>query len=278
MHKELVMQDILRVSDFSGGYGDGLILKDITFSVRSDEIVAVAGPNGCGKSSLVKGICNLLPVQTGTIQVLGKEFHQLGRKGFARLVAVVPQEMAYHFHFTVEELVMMGRIPHIPRFKPRSGHDFEIVDQALHQMNLIEYRHRMIHTLSGGEKQRVSIAQALAQRPSLLILDEPTAFLDLNHQMEIMELLLELNINHGISIILTSHDLNLASLYGTRLMIMKNGNFVCDGRPSEVISVDLLKEVYGVDSVVITHPENDTPHLILRKKSHHRTGNGHVPD
>ena len=127
--------------------------------------------------------------------------------------------------FSVEELVMMGRIPYIPRFKPRSGQDIEVVEWALENVHLKEYRNRMINTLSGGEKQRVSIAQALAQQPSLLILDEPTAFLDLNHQMEIMELLQDLNRNHGICVFLTSHDLNLAALFGSRLIIMKDGTF-----------------------------------------------------
>ena len=184
------MQEILRITDFYGGYGEGWVLRDINCLVSSEEIVAVAGPNGCGKSSLVRGISNLLPEKKGTVQIQGKEFNELGHKGFARLVAVVPQEITYNFQFTVEELVMMGRIPYLPRFRPRSAQDLEMVHWALESMGLIRQRRRLIQTLSGGEKQRVSIAQALAQQPTLLMLDEPTAFLDLNHQMEIMELLL----------------------------------------------------------------------------------------
>jgi len=258
--------EVLRVRELYGGYGEDYILKGITLKIRQSEIVAVSGPNGCGKSSFVRGICNLLPHQKGEIKIQGREFNDLGRNGFARLVSVVPQQVGYEFQFTVEELVKMGRIPHVPRFKSYTKKDLDIINGVIKMVGLESLRDRRINTLSGGEKQRVTIAQALAQEPQLLILDEPTTFLDLNHQVEIMELLQELSEKNNLTVLLTSHDINLAAMFCSRLLIMKDGQFVTDGIPSQVLSQELLKEVYGVDSVIIKHPDEDTPHLLLRKK------------
>ena len=270
-HRSSIFSDpdangVVLIRDLCGGYGQDWIISSINLSVKGQETVAIAGPNGSGKSSLVRGICNMLPVQKGEIFVEGTEFQKLGRRGFARLVAVVPQHFVLDSQFTVEEFVMLGRIPHVPRFKPYSVNDYEVVTWAIEQVGMQELLYREVSTLSGGERQRAAIAQALAQDPHVLILDEPTAFLDLNHQIEIMELLQKLSQNYHMTIILTSHDLNLAAMYCNRLIIMKKGKFVADGKPSTVLSCELLKEVYGIDALLVTHPDENVPHILLRKK------------
>ncbi|OGL42305.1 MAG: hypothetical protein A2161_21665 [Candidatus Schekmanbacteria bacterium RBG_13_48_7] len=257
---------VLEICEMYGAYGVEWILTGITFTIYQGELIVIAGPNGCGKSSLVRGICNLLPVQNGSVLIKGRDFHLLGRKAFSRLVAVVPQLSVSQVQFTVAELVIMGRIPYVSRFKTYSKNDREITDRAIELVGLTHLRNRQIETLSGGERQRVNIAQALAQQPQLLILDEPTAYLDLNHQIEIMELLQKLREDYKMTILLTSHDLNLASMFCTRLLIMKNGQFVADGKPAHILSPKLLKDVYGVESIIVQHPDENIPHIVLRRK------------
>ncbi|WP_448375471.1 heme ABC transporter ATP-binding protein [Fervidobacterium sp.] len=227
-------------------YDDTEVLKDISVTVNRGEIVSVIGPNGSGKSTLVKTLSRLLKPKTGTVLIEGKDIRMLSNREIAKSLAILTQFPASPHDFTVEEVVKFGRLPHKEWYKRFSAQDQRIVEYVLLKTKLYHLKNRQVWTLSGGERQRVWIAMALAQNPSVLILDEPTTYLDLAHQIEVMELLKKLNKELGLTIIMVLHDLNLASHYSDRIIVMKDGKIINDGSPWEVLTPELLSFVYGI--------------------------------
>lgn len=249
------------------------ILRDLTFHVEPGEILGIVGPNGSGKTSLLKLLAKLTAPQQGSIALFGISLARLSQDKMAQMVAFVPQDSAQMFPFTVAETVLMGRFPH--RHQTRWSMGFGWEDQAdcevaAHAMATMDVGHlaaRAVTDLSGGERQRTMIARALAQAPRLLLLDEPTAFLDLQHQIEICSVLRRLRDERGLTVVIVSHDLNLASQYCDRVAMLKDGRVSAVGTPSEVMSVEVLREVYGCDVLVDPHPESGLPRITLPR--HH---------
>lgn len=265
---------ILDVMGVTCGYGSTPVLSDATLQVSRGELLGIVGPNGSGKSTLLKAMSRVLPPRQGRILLQEDDIYKMRPARAARHLAVVPQEAGLDFPFTVEDVVMMGRIPHLKRFQRESPQDREIVREAMRQTNIIELAERLVTELSGGEKQRVLIARALAQEPEVLFLDEPTSFLDLNYQIEIMELLNRLRYEQGLTAVMVVHDLNLASQYCDNLLVLKAGQIFTAGNPAQVLTEALIKEVYGCEVKVEQRHPGGRPTLVIQPFNH-RLNNTH---
>ena len=250
---------------------DGLLwaLRDLNFDIRTGEFVGIVGPNGSGKTSLLKLLGKVLRPRAGTIRLRGRDLASIPQDEVARTVAMVPQESLQVFPFTVLETVLMGRYPHHRGSTWRAGfsweneEDLDIAMEAMDATDVAHLRDRVVTDLSGGERQRCLIARALAQAPQVLLLDEPTAFLDLQHQIEVCALLHRLADKQGLTLLLISHDLNVAGQYADRMLMMKEGALVAAGTPDEVIRPDMLQNLYGCEVLVDRHPESGRPRVTL---------------
>ncbi|MCA9499739.1 MAG: ABC transporter ATP-binding protein [Nitrospira sp.] len=242
------------------------VLKNLTCSIDSGKILGILGPNGSGKSTLLKLLSRVLPQGSGTIELFGNPFSLLSQADVARRVALVPQETMQIFPFTIAEMVLMGRFPHHRGWGGwhwEDSEDWRIAHQAMEELDVTHLGSRLVTDVSGGERQRAVIARALTQEPQVLLLDEPTAFLDLHHQLDIARILRRLNRERGLTVILVSHDLNLASQYCDRLMLLHHGEIVEIGSPREVLRPDLLESVYGCQVLVDGHPQSGLPRVSL---------------
>ncbi len=237
-------------------------LADVSFTLEPGEILGIIGPNGSGKSTTVRLMSGVLRPQAGSVLLQGRPLAELRRTELARQLAVVPQDTAVEFPFSVMEVVLMGRAPHLGGFAFEGDADVQVAQAALQRTDTLHLAHRFIHELSGGERQRVILARALAQQPHVLLLDEPGAFLDIKHAVEIYDLLRDLQAE-GMTIATVLHDLNLAALYCDRVALLKAGRLVRLGPASEVITYAILKEVYEtevcVDRNAITGAVNVLP-------------------
>jgi iron complex transport system ATP-binding protein len=244
-------------------------LDGVSLQVQSGEMLGVVGPNGSGKTSLLKMLARLLSPLEGRIDLFGRDLASLAQREVACLVGVVPQETQQFFPFAVAETVLMGRFPHRHRdrwggeFGWESREDIAIAKQAMVTMDIVHLADRSVTDLSGGERQRALIARALAQTPRLLLLDEPTAFLDLHHQVAICSVLRRLKEERGLTVILVSHDLNLVSQYCDRILLLDEGRVVRLGHPHEVIEPDVLETVYRCRVLVDRHPASGLPRVTL---------------
>jgi len=242
-------------------------LRNMSFEVRDGEILGLLGPNGSGKTSLLKLLGKIMPPETGSIELFGSDVTAMRQDAVARLVAFVPQEHQQIFPFSIMETVLMGRFPHRARGRLAFGwereSDLRMAQDAMKEMDVLHLADRSIHDVSSGERQRAIIARALAQQPRVLLLDEPTAFLDLNHQVEICRILRKLNDERGLAVVLVSHDLNMASQYCDRIMLMENGSLFQIGTPDDVITPEALSAVYRCDVLVDRHPESGLPRVTL---------------
>jgi iron complex transport system ATP-binding protein len=259
----------------SSGDRSGWVIKGMEFTVRQGEIVGVIGPNGSGKSSLLKLLAKLVRPQEGSIRLFGTDLGTLPRESISRQVAYMPQDLSYDFPFSVLDMVLMGRFPH-----RRGGlwnlvgwerqEDLASAEEAMVQTDVRHLANRMITTLSAGERQRVLLARALAQAPRVLMLDEPTAHLDLNHQLDVCRILQRVHGQLQMTVLLVSHDINLASQYCDRILLMKQGTVVCIGSPQDVIHPRILSEVYGCQVLVDAHPDTGLPRVSLPSQNHHQ--------
>lgn len=247
---------LVRTRDLSVGYDREFpVLDGITLDVAAGELVAVIGPNGCGKTTFLRALTKVLPPSKGVIYVSGRELDSLSVREMAKRVGVVPQEDVIAFDFTVEDVVAMGRHPHRRPFSPLDSENEEIVRRAMAATGTWALRGRLVTEISGGERKRVVIARALAQEPRILLLDEPTSNLDLNYQQEILGLMADLAHARGIGIVLVLHDLNLAAHYVDRVVLLDaRGKIHAAGTPEEVITADNIEEVYGCSVLVTRHP------------------------
>ena len=239
------------------------VIKDISLTLERKEFLGIIGPNGAGKSTLLRILCGILKPQKGTVSLFDKDIKKTNHKSLARKIAFVPQETHFALNFSVEDIVLMGRFPYLRPFQKESKEDLEATEYALLYANILKFKKRPINSLSSGEKQRVVLARALAQRPEILLLDEPTSHLDLHHQYAIMELLKKLN-GKGTSIIIVHHDLNLASLYCQRLVLLHEGLVYREGSPQSLITEEILKKIYNTEVKIVQHPQKNTPQIFLR--------------
>lgn len=236
---------LLKLLDVSCSYGARPVLKDLNFTVGQGELLGIVGPNGSGKSTLLRAMSRVLPPRRGQVMLQEQDLYKMEARQVASQVAFVAQENGNDFPFSVEDMVMMGRIPHLKRFQREGARDQEIVNNALRMTGASHLAGRLVTELSGGEKQRIIIARALAQEPRVLFLDEPTSFLDINYQIEIMELLHRLRREQGLTVVMVVHELNLASHYCDSLLVLKEGAIYAAGHPAIVMSTELINEVYG---------------------------------
>jgi iron complex transport system ATP-binding protein len=249
------------------GYDGREVLHGLSVTVARGEFVGVLGPNGSGKSTLLRAITGVLRLTSGEVDVLGRPLARFRRREFARRVGLVPQAGPVAFEFTVREVVAMGRTPHLGRLHGEAAHDRAAIEAALARTDCSAIADRLISEVSGGEAQRAIVARALAQEPELLLLDEPTAFLDLNHQLEVFELLCRLNREEGLTVVCVSHDLNLASLYCDRLVLLREGVVADEGRPNDVLSPERIREVYGASVLVDSATPSGRPRVTLLRSA-----------
>lgn len=247
--------------DFS--YLNGRVLHDINLSVTPGEMVGLLGPNGSGKTTLMKLVSGILKPDRGTIRLGGQDLSHLPRKYIASRIAVAPQQFHIPFAFTVSEVVMLGRIPFIKTFTGETAADRQAAATAMEQTGASHIAHRRFDELSGGERQKAILAMALAQQPRLLLLDEPVVHLDISHQIETLELVRNLNIEQKITVIAAMHDLNLASLYFDRLILLDQGRVYAQGTPAQVLTEERIREVYAASVRVEPHPATGVPHIII---------------
>jgi len=256
----------LQISQVYFSYLDGLVLHDINLSIRAGEMIGLVGPNGSGKTTLIKLVSGILKPSQGEIRLDGSSLSRLSRKSVARSLAVVPQQFHIPFAFTVGEVVTLGRIPFLKAFAEESKVDRQFVANALELVGISELKERRFDELSGGERQKVILAMALAQQPRLLLLDEPIVHLDIAHQAEILELVKGFNVEQGLTVIGAMHDLNLAALYFDRLVLLKEGRVWADGTPAQVLTEDIIREVFSASVRVQLHPTAGVPHIIVTPK------------
>lgn len=259
----------LRLQHVSLGYGKRTVLNDIIFQTVPGEMLGIIGPNGSGKSTLIKGISHVITPSAGQIFLDGLNVASTSRTELARLIAVVPQNPSLPELFTAFEMVLMGRTPHLGLFRYETEKDYAIVSMAMQLTNTSELAQRRVGELSGGERQRITIARALAQEPMALLLDEPTAHLDINYQIETLDLARKLCREQKLIVVTTLHDLNLAAQYCDRLVMLSNGKIYSEGTPESVINAQAIKEVYGADVYVYPHPLNNLPTTFVAP---HRNG------
>ena len=231
------------------------VLRAVTLSVRKGSILGLLGPNGCGKTTLLRLLSGMLTPQSGQVLLNGKPIAALSRREIARQVAVVPQETHTTFDFTVLDIVLMGRYPHLGPFELEGVADLEIARSALTATGTAELEGRLFGSLSGGEKQRVVIAGAVAQQAALMLLDEPTASLDLAYQIEVAALLRRLNASHAVTMVICTHDLNLAAALCDEVVLLRDGAVLAHGPTAETITADNIRATYGVNADVRFHAE-----------------------
>lgn len=244
------MENIIEIKNITIKYGDYEVLRDISFGIKKGEFTSIIGPNGAGKSTVLKAIMKNIDIASGDISIKGKSIKDITHKEKACIIGFVPQEFNISFDFTVYDIVAMGRNPYLVKFKKSKYNDKKIIEESMQKTNTYEFKDKYFNSLSGGEKQRVIIARALAQQPEILILDEATSSLDIHHQLDILELIHSLNREDGLTVLTIMHDLNLASRFSDEIVLLSKNGIVKHGKPNEVIDEQVLKSVYDMDMVV----------------------------
>lgn len=256
------MSAILELIGASLGYPDRVVLEEINLVVEEGQVFAIVGPNGVGKSTMIKAASGILPLMGGEIRVDGQGILSMSPERRARRVGVVPQATQTPRVFTAEQIVLMGRTPYLGWLERESAADHEMAKQAMERTETTELADRIMGELSGGEQQRVMVARALAQSPRVMLLDEPTAHLDLRHQDEILKLIKELAQEEGMGVLIALHDLNLVARFADRVALLSNRKIKEQGPAREVLTPDNLAGAYGVEIHVMEHPIHGTP-LVL---------------
>jgi iron complex transport system ATP-binding protein len=247
--------------DLHVSYGAVPALRGLSLKVSAGELVGVLGPNGSGKSTLVKALSRVVRPWRGMVRLNGEDLWRLGPRAVARQVAVVPQETPVAFEFTVEEVILMGRSPHLKPLAVEGEADRKIARAAMMWTDTTALAGRKMGQLSGGERQRVALARALAQEPQVLLLDEPTTHLDIGYQVEMLERLVALNRERGVTLLVVLHDLNLAATYCPRLALLAEGRIAADGEPGSVLTAERVRDLYRVEVDVRPDPVNGQPHV-----------------
>jgi len=257
------MSVLLQINNISGGYYKEDIVKELSLNVDQGDFLVIIGPNGSGKTTLLRLLTRVLALRRGEILYKDENIFQMNLKQFCRKVAFVSQDISTDFSFTVMELVLMGRIPHLKRLQYETRKDIEIAEEKLALTGCLSLKDKRIDELSAGERQRVIIAQALAQEPELLFLDEPTSHLDIGHQIQILDLLKKFNERNSLTIVMILHDLNLASAYSNRIALLENGTVFKEGKPQEVLTYQNIEAVYKTIVLVNNHPVTGKPNVVL---------------
>ncbi|WOC11397.1 ABC transporter ATP-binding protein [Gordonia sp. MP11Mi] len=251
-------------------YGDRVIVESLDLDVAPGQITSIVGANGCGKSTLLRALARLLSPSSGQVVLDGRDISSRRSRDVARMLGLLPQSPVAPEGITVSDLVGRGRHPHQKVLAPWNRHDYEAVADALDATGTADLADRPVDELSGGQRQRVWIAMALAQETEILLLDEPTTFLDLAHQVEVLDLLTDLRERRGTTIVMVLHDLNLAARYADRLVAMRSGSIHATGTPDEVMTVELVDEVFGLKSQILQDPVSGKPAVMPIGRHHVR--------
>jgi iron complex transport system ATP-binding protein len=256
------MNPAIRIDNLSFAYKDKPVLDGVSLSIEKGEMVGLIGPNGSGKTTLLK-IFSAVLTGRGGVKLNGENIQTYGKRELSKLFAMVPQENQILFPYTVAEIVLMGRASYHSPLALEGARDLEVARASMELTDSLYFSDRYLHELSGGEKQRVVIARALAQEPQILLLDEPSAFLDLKHQVQVFELMRRLNRERSLTIVAALHDLNLAALFFPRLVMLRDGKVYRDGSPTEVLTEKTIDDVYGIRVRVERDPSSDKPQLFI---------------
>lgn len=254
---------MLAIQTVTAAYGKKTVLDGINIEVREGEFVGLIGPNGSGKTTLLRVISGVLEPRKGEVLLRGVDLRHIGRRKLARAIAFLPQDLAMDFSFTVREVTLFGRYPHLPRIGYETRKDLEITERAMELTGIAHLADRVITELSGGERQRVFIAMCLAQEPELLVLDEPTNHLDLGHQLSALELIRKLNDETNMTVISVFHDLNLAAEFCEQVVVLDDGRVDALGTPEDVLTTDMIQRVYGVRVSTERNPISNKPHIVI---------------
>ena len=255
------MNPVITVTKLDYSYGKISVLKDISFQIQKSDFFVIIGPNGSGKTTLLRLLAGIISVGGGRIDLLGDSIEDYTRKALARKIAYVPQTIPVDFPFTVSEVVLMGRSPHLGILGLEKEKDMVTAKQAMKFTELDYLADRKINQLSGGECQRVFIARAICQETDIILLDEPTASLDLAHQTRIMDLMEKLQKERDVTVVMVSHDVNLAAMYGKTLLLLKEGQIISRGKPDEVLTFQTLEATYGCTLLVDESPLGRFPRV-----------------
>jgi iron complex transport system ATP-binding protein len=254
--------NMLKIENLTIFYGDRKILNNINLNVNSGEVVALIGPNGAGKSTLIRGVSGVIPIRSGEIYAGDVNLKSLSSMQRARQIAVVPQAVSLPPAFTVWETVLLGRTPYLNFLGQTSAKDEELTRLALEQADVLHLINSRMSEISGGEQQRVLLARALVQDTPILLMDEPTAHLDIRHQLDLLKLIAKYAREKNLTVLIALHDLNLASLFADRIAIVQNGVLCVAGSPQETLTTEILNSIYNVPVHVIHHPETNVPLII----------------
>jgi len=267
---------VFQVQQAVSGYERRTIVQGISLVLPSNQISVIIGANACGKSTLLKTMARLIKPESGLITLDGVSIDKISPKRLARVVGLLPQSPIVPEGITVADLIGRGRFPHQSLFSGWTKQDYAAVAEAMEIMKITELANRSIDELSGGQRQRVWIAMALAQQTDILFLDEPTTFLDITYQIEILDLLTDLNRKHGTTIVMVLHDINLSARYAHHIFALREGKLVAEGPPARVITSALIKEVFDLDSTVIHDPVSGSPLVVPIGRHHANTEQQHA--
>ena len=256
------VEHTLETKSLSLSYDGAPVIEGLDLAIPHGETTVIVGANACGKSTLLRGIARLLRPDAGVVELDGRDIRSLPTREVAQVIGILPQSPVAPEGITVSDLVGRGRYPHQGWFRQWSTEDDRIVREALTMTSTLHLAGRRVEQLSGGQRQRVWIAMALAQNPDILLLDEPTTFLDVAHQLEVLDLVLQLNREHGTTVAMVLHDLNLAARYADNLVLMREGAVIATGEPAEVITIENLKEAFGLDARIVADPVAGSPMVV----------------
>ena len=257
------MPHVLSADNITIGYDSDIIAKDLSITIDKPQIISIIGPNGAGKSTVLKALSRILKPKAGNVFLDGQEIHTMPGKAVARIIAMLPQSSSVPDDFLVSDLVACGRTPYQARFSGLTKYDKEIIIDAMQKTDAMRLHHRRVSDLSGGERQRVWLAMAIAQQPQILLLDEPTTFLDIHHQLEIMELVRSLHEQLCISVVMVLHDLNHAVRYSQRIVAIKNGSIYADGAPEKVLTEENFEYIYDVKAKKIMMKQDGEEYCVF---------------
>lgn len=260
---------MLSIENISAGYDGKLVLHNVSMKARTGRFIGLIGPNGSGKTTLLRVISGVLVPNVGQVLLQGTRLEKIGRRNLAKTMACLTQDPSLVLSFTVREIILMGRSPHLPKIGRETTRDFEIAKNAMELADVSHLAERLITEISGGERQRALIAMCLAQEPKILLLDEPTNHLDIAHQLSALDLIRKLNLQTGMTIVAVFHDLNLAAEYCDKLLVLKRGRVEAFGSPEDVLTADMILKVYGAKVQTLQNPVSNKPHIVLTADMNH---------